>query len=307
MLNNPFLHPGQFYKGNLHTHSTNSDGTHTPEDVIAFYRNADYDFIALSDHFLEDYGWRISDTRALRSDDFTTLIAAELHAPRTGVGELWHIKALGLPLDFAPPVNGETGPQLAERAAAAGAFIGIVHPSWYGLTSEDAYEIPCAHAVEIYNHGSAVEVDRGNDWPFCDLLLNDGWRLHGYASDDAHHLTHDCLGGWVHVKARSLDPDLLLEALKNGQYYSSQGPDIRDITIGADADEVRVKCSPAETIVISGRGARSGSVRGEALCEAVFPLRRYRDAYFRITVIDHQGRKAWSNPVWMDEKGFAQR
>jgi len=300
MLNNPFARPGRFYRGNLHTHSTNSDGRHPPEDVIAFYRDAGYDFLALTDHFLERYGWTISDTRPLRDAGFTTLIAAELHAPRTMVGELWHIKAIGLPLDFAPPVNGETGPELAARAAETGAFIGLVHPSWYGLTTEDAREIPFAHAIEIYNHGSAVEVDRGSDWPFCDLLLNDGWRLSGYASDDAHHLTHDCLGGWTHVKAPSLDPELLLAGLKQGHYYSSQGPEIADIAVAEDGSEVRIACSPAATIAITGRGSRSQSQRGEALEEAVFPLRRFEGAYFRVTVIDEAGCKAWSNPIWMD-------
>jgi hypothetical protein len=300
MLNNPFALPGQFYRGNLHTHSTNSDGRHPPADVIAFYRNAGYDFLALTDHFMEQYGWKISDTRPLRDDGFTTLLAAELHAPRTRVGELWHIKAVGLPLDFAPPVNGETGPELAARAAETGAFIGLVHPSWYGLTTEDARQIPFAHAIEIYNHGSAVEVDRGSDWPFCDLLLNDGWRLSGYASDDAHHLTHDCLGGWVHVRAPSLEPEALLESLKQGRYYSSQGPEITDIAVDDGEDEVRITCSPAATIAITGRGSRSQSLRGTALEAAVFPLRRFEGAYFRITVIDDRDRKAWSNPIWLD-------
>ena len=300
MLNNPFALPGQFYRGNLHTHSTNSDGRHPPEDVIAFYRNAGYDFLALTDHFMEQYGWKISDTRPLRDDGFTTLIAAELHAPRTRVGELWHIKAIGLPLDFAAPVNGETGPQLAARAAETGAFIGLVHPSWYGLTTEDAREIPFAHAIEIYNHGSAVEVDRGSDWPFCDLLLNDGWRLSGYASDDAHQLTHDCLGGWVQVKASSLDPDLLLAGLKQGHYYSSQGPEIADIAVAEDGSEVHIASSPAATIAITGRGSRSQSLRGEALDKAVFPLRRFKGSYFRVTVIDAADRRAWSNPIWLD-------
>ncbi len=300
MLNNPFAQPGRFYKGNLHTHSTNSDGTHPPEDVIAFYRDARYDFLALSDHFLDCYGWKISDTRPLRSEGFTTLIAAELHAPRTNVGELWHIKAVGLPLEFEPLVNGETGPELAARAAESGAFIGIVHPSWYGLTTEDARQISCAHAVEIYNHGSAVEVDRGSDWPFCDLLLNDGWRLTGYASDDAHHLTHDCLGGWVQVKAGSLDPEHLLESLKRGLYYSSQGPEIFDIAIDQGAEEVRIACSQATAIAIAGRGAKAQSTLGRGLTEAAFPLRRFAGSYFRVTVTDEGGRKAWSNPLWLD-------
>ncbi len=298
MHNQPFAQPGRFYRGNLHSHSTNSDGTYPPGHVTQFYRKAGYDFLALTDHFLAAYGWTVSDTRDLRGDDFTTLIAAELHAPATRLGELWHIKAIGLPLDFAPPVNGESGPEMARRAAQAGAFIGIVHPSWYGLTPEDARQIPFAHAIEIYNHGSAVEVDRGSDWPFCDMLLNDGWRLTGYASDDAHLLTHDCLGGWVQVKAESLAPEALLDALKAGRYYSSQGPEIHDVRIAHG--EVKIACSPASGIAITGRGSRNQRIRGAGITEATLSLKRFKDGYLRVTVTDAQGRKAWSNPIWLD-------
>lgn len=28
-----------WYKGNLHTHTTNSDGAYTPEETIALYKN----------------------------------------------------------------------------------------------------------------------------------------------------------------------------------------------------------------------------------------------------------------------------
>ena len=298
MHDHAFAQEGRFYRGNLHTHSTNSDGVLPPGEVIARYRAAGYDFLALTDHFMARYDFPVTDTRAFRDEDFTTLIAAELHAPRTRAGELWHIKAIGLPLDFAPLGENESGPEIARRAAEAGAFIGIVHPSWYGLTVEDAREIEVAHAVEIYNHGSAVEVDRGNDWPFCDLLLNEGWRLGGYASDDAHHLEHDAFGGWVHVKAPSLCPDALLAALKAGHYYSSQGPEIVDLRI--DDAQVHVECSAASVIAITGHGARSAHLRGEGMTSASLPLTRFPDGYFRLTVTDAHGRRAWTNPLWRD-------
>ncbi len=299
MHNLPFDRPGRFYKGNLHTHSTNSDGVFPPDQVIGYYRDNGYDFLALTDHFMARYDWPISDTRHLRSDDFTTLISAELHAPETKLGEYWHIKAVGLPLDFAPNQEGESGPDVARRAYEAGAFIGIVHPSWYGLTREDALELPFAHAIEIYNHGSAVEVDRGVDWPFCEMLLNEGWRLNGYATDDAHLLTHDSLGGWVQVKADSLAPEALLGALKEGHFYSSQGPEIHDLRF--DGDDVVIECSPAYSISLSGRGSKSNNQMGEDMTSARLPWRRYEGSYFRVTVADRAGRKAWSNPIWLDE------
>ena len=104
----------------------------------------------------------------------------------TSVGELWHILAAGLPDDFPPPDKDETGPQLAARARAAGAFVAIAHPAWSQLTIEDGRALTAAHAVEIYNHGSAVMTDRGDGFYLLDQLLNEGQRLTAIATDDAH-------------------------------------------------------------------------------------------------------------------------
>lgn len=295
--NHPFGRGGRFHRGNMHTHSTNSDGVHSPETVCAKYREQGYGFLVLSDHFMDDYKYPVTDTRAYRTKDFTTILGAELHAPKTELGELWHIKAVGLPLDFEPNRPGESGPEVGKRAYEAGAFIGIVHPSWYGLTRNDARAVPYAHAVEIYNHGSAVEVDRGHDWPYLDALLNDGERLTGYASDDAHYLTHDFLGGWVMVQADELEPDALLASLKAGRYYSSQGPEIHDIAI--DGDEVVVRCSPASAVSVVGRGSKSQSQVGDEIEAARLRIKRFAGSWFRVTVIDKEGKKAWSNPIWL--------
>jgi hypothetical protein len=293
-----FSRSGSFFKGNIHTHSTNSDGKLAPADVCKAYREKGYDFLVMTDHFMEVYGFPVTDTRPYRTDDFTTIIGAELHAPETCVGEIWHIKSIGLPFDFEPLREGETGPEIAKRAHDAGAFIGIVHPSWYGLTHDDARELPFAHAVEIYNHGSAVEVDRGHDWPFLDVLLNEGKRMSGYAVDDAHELTHDWLGGWVMVQSDENDPDALLESLKAGRYYSSMGPEIHDIAI--EGDKVTVRCSPASVISLQGRGSRSKREMGDDLETATFDLYPFENSYFRVTVHDAKGCRAWSNPYWLD-------
>lgn len=298
MKNLPFGRPGNFYRGNLHTHSTNSDGLLEPGEVCRRYREAGYDFIALTEHFMDHFDFPLTDTRPYRGDGFTTLISAELHQGKIIVGETWHILAVGLPLDFARPEPDESAVAIAERAAATGAFIGIVHPSWYGLTIEDAKTIHCAHGVEIYNHGSHVEVHRGEDWPFCDQLLNEGWRLSGFATDDAHTLSHDAFGGWVHVLAEDNDPDALLQSLKAGHYYSSQGPEIHDISI--DDGEVHIACSPASLISLQGRGSRGKYISGNNMAKASFPTDTFKESYFRVTVCNQQGQRAWSNPIWFD-------
>jgi len=293
----PFARAGRFWRGNLHTHSTRSDGKLPPEAVADFYQRAGYDFLALTDHFWEVYGYPVTDTRALRSKSFTTLIGAELHAPLTAKGHDWHILAVGLPLDYAPWTGGETIQSMCRRAVGAGAFLGIAHPQWYGLTTEDALSIPEAHAVEIYNHSCAVECDRGDGLVVLEEVLAAGRRLNAYAADDAHFKSPDAAGGWVMVKAEKLEPELLLEALKRGDYYSSQGPEIHDIAVSGE--KVKVACSPAAWVSVAGSGTGSRCSHGHDLERVTLPLECFgEDGWFRITVTDAKNRRAWSNPVW---------
>lgn len=294
----PFDMPGHFYRGNLHTHSDCSDGALATSQVVQVYRDAGYDFIALTDHFLERYGWPVTDTRALRTDNFTTLLGAELHAPEVDTGGPWHIVATGLPLDFEPPAPAETGPELAKRAAAAGAFIGIAHPAWYGLTLSEAQTMTAAHAVEIYNETCARLNDRGDSWYLCDALLSGGRHLTAYAADDAHFVGRpDSCAAWVQVRAERLDPVCILAALKAGYYYSSQGPEIHDITI--EDSQISVDCSPARAVFVTGRGAAAQSRLGEDLSHCTLSLESFAGSYCRVTVVDPADKRAWSNPIWL--------
>jgi hypothetical protein len=303
----PFSAPGRFWRGNLHTHSNLSDGALEPKAVVDAYKAAGYDFMQLSEHFIEHFGYPIADTRAFRSNSFTTLLGAELHAPETAVGELWHIVAAGLPLDFPRNLPGETGAGVAQRAREAGAFIGIAHPAWSQLTIEDGRAIASAHAVEIYNHGCAIENDRGDGWYLLDQMLTEGSRLSAFATDDAHFKTPDHFGGWVHVKAESLDPEDLLASLKRGDYYSSMGPQFHAIEI--EGKDIAISCSPVDTITVICGNSRSAVRNGRAITEASFDLTKLErgwlvkrpSPWFRVVAIDHAGRRAWSNPIWWDE------
>jgi hypothetical protein len=303
----PFSSPGRFWRGNLHTHSNLSDGALPLDEVVSRYKAVGYDFIMMSEHFTHHFNYPIADTRHLRGNDFTTILGAELHAPVTSAGEWWHIVAAGLPLDFAPVLSGETGPQIAKRAADAGAFIGIAHPAWSQLTIEDGRALSFAHAVEIYNHGCAVECDRGDGFYLLDQLLNEGHKhLSAFATDDAHFKNADQFGGWVHVKSQSLDPDVLLSALKRGDYYSSQGPQFHDIS--RDGHELTVTCSPVDTIAVVCGISRTTIKMGRAITGASLDMRKLEDGWmmqktspwFRVVLIDNAGRRAWSNPVWVD-------
>ncbi len=291
---------GKFYKGNLHTHSTASDGRCSPEEVCRRYKEAGYDFLSLTDHFLENYNYPLTDTRAFQTEGFTTLIGAELHTGQIEVGELWHILAVGLPLDFKPGPKDETGPELAQRALAAGAFVAAAHPSWYSLSENDILSLGNIHAIEIYNAVSADYNDRPESWHIADTLLAKGHRYSTCATDDYHAMPdrYDLGRGWVQVKSESGNPNDLLAALKAGHYYSSTGPEIHTIEISGD--KLYVRCSAAERIFVTGKGAKATHVAGYGLVEAEFNIAKFQDSYCRVTVRDtHEGR-AWSNPIWFD-------
>lgn len=51
----------KWYRGNLHTHTTVSDGRYTPEEAIALYQRMGYDFLALTDHWKLSQGGRWQD------------------------------------------------------------------------------------------------------------------------------------------------------------------------------------------------------------------------------------------------------
>ncbi len=295
----PFDRPGRFWRGNLHTHSDQSDGALTPAATAQYYRNAGYDFLAVTDHFRSEYGFPLTDTTPLRTEDFTTLLGAELHAPRTEIGSSWHIVAVGLPLGFAPPGPEETGPRLARRARAAGAFVGMAHPAASLLSIADAESLDAAHAVEVYNALAARE-DRGDSWHLTDVLLNRGHRLHAYAADDAHLQPQDPPGcaAWVQVRAESLDPEQLLAALKAEHYYSSTGPEL--VGVGLTGEHVTVRCSPVRKILVTGGAPGAQVVQGEALTECTLPLAMFRGGFLRVTVEDAAGGRAWSNPIRLE-------
>ncbi len=292
------------YRGNLHGHSTHSDGRNSPADVVRLYRDAGYHFTCLSEHYWSNPRFcaaTLNDASALDRDDFITLLSAELHChgklyDRDG---LWHIVANGLPPGFAMAGETETGPELVSRAVAAGAYVTIAHPEWYSLTDAEAQALAeaGAHGVEIYNHASAIDAARGGGTATVDYLLHQGFPTHITATDDSHDIPRDAFGGWVMVAARDLTSDAILAALKAGDFYASTGPDILSIT--RDGTVIEIETSPVQRIILAADKHHAEPVAGDGITRARFDLKKFDPAFVRIVAIDARGRSAWSNPYWL--------
>ena len=299
-----FGNKGNFFKGNLHGHSNESDGKLTPEDVCNAYIEKGYDFISITDHFLKMFNYPITSPE-LKIKNFTVIPGAELHTSKMENGELWHLLALGLNDKFKPPdqpnflinTKSENIENLSSRLFDSGAFVSLTHPEWNGMTLKDTLKINKAHAIEIYNHSCAIECDRGSGVAVLDQILNYGKELNIIATDDSHFHIDDAFGGWVMVKSEINSEEEILEALKNGHYYSSQGPDFKNIKV--QKGRLEVLCSPVEKIIVSGYGSASIYKNKTSMKSAVFNLGLLpQEKWLRITIIDSKGKKAWTNPIY---------
>ena len=129
------------------------------------------------------------------------------------------------------------------------------------------------------------------------------------AADDAHFHNGDldAFGGYVMVKSDISRTRSLLDALKAGEFYSSQGPRIYNVEV--TKHEVRVECSPVHTIALVTSASSALSRVGRGLTQATIEFAEvakwaWRDPpqlkWFRIVAIDGPRRRAWTNPIWID-------
>jgi hypothetical protein len=289
---NPFEIEGNWYKGNLHSHTTNSDGWLSPQQLCEAYRAAGYHFMAITDH------GKITDVAPLSRPDFLVLSGAEYGARGPEVGS-YHIVAVDIPGPVASPQDGGVR-GLARAIADAGGVSILAHPYWSGLGTADMLAADECLALEVFNSGCQVEVGRGISDIHWDDVLSHGRRTFAVASDDAHHPTPGgYLSGWTMVKADSFTRESVMQALRLGRFYSSTGPALHDVRVAGD--EIVVLCSPARTIALlsnpEGRGNYKAAPPGQTLTEVRFPLPK--GTYLRVQVTDALGQVAWSNPFFL--------
>ena len=101
------------------------------------------------------------------------------------------------------------------------------------------------------------------------------------------------------MKALDLTVESIMEGIGRGRFYSSNGPEIQDVEV--DGGEIRVASSPVKSIAfISNEGhGENNTVEEGSLEEAVYAVTG-SEAYVRIEITDRSGRKAWSNPVYVE-------
>ncbi len=309
-----------WFKGNVHAHSTISDGKLSPEEVAELYKKHGYSFLAFSEHQCHTYHANLEDP------SFIILPAIERNKSFGNPKRYFHVNGILGPkyltdaairppynhMEYVPMPNLDDYPKAAQKSIdellEAGYMVMFNHPNWSFNCFNDLLSVNGYFAVEILNYTSQVESGIGFSTVYWDALLRSGRKVWGIAADDNHNGNKfgeappdwDSFGGWVMVNATELSHEAITSALLNGKFYSTMGPEIYHLAY--DGKNVYVECSPVQTIRFISyfpHGYCRRDRHGKNIESAEYELRS-TEKYVRVECVDEMGRIAWSNPIFLD-------
>ena len=238
---------GVWLKTALHTHTSDTDGELPPRAVAEHYEWAGFDVLAITDH------WTL--TSVPSSEHLLVITGAELAVDPLGKGRYTEILAIGI--DEIPEDPGgdrayweridnydfKTFPDLSTAAAfitGQGGAAFVAHPYWSGLPPEVILNAEGLTGLELFNASSERENGRGDSSYIWDLALEAGRSLSAIATDDSHYPLFDIGDAWTMVRAADRSRDAVLDSLRAGRTYASNGPVLHDVRRDGDRIEVAV-------------------------------------------------------------------
>lgn len=331
----PVVAQAEWYRGNTHTHTNNSDGNASPDTVVRWYKDHGYQFAFITDH---EHVTDVTSLNALfgAAERFLVLPGQEItqwSADKTRLAA--HINSLftteviwprgdrtcrgggcGATAAATVPLADTFKANIASVLATKG-IAQINHPNYrWAVKPEDLFEIPeTGCLLEIWNGQGQINNlggtdDNGDTRPsaegYWDILLSRGKKVWGVASDDSHDFDeHPDPDGsapgqaWIMVRAPALTPPHIEAALRAGDFYASTGVALAEI----------VATSSELSLTVSER--RAGTARyltrfigkdGKVLAEVAGTKPTYRfkggEMYVRATITDSNGNHAWTQPIF---------
>lgn len=274
-------------KGNLHMHTTRSDGIKAPADAIAVYQQAGYDFVALTDHYRFSGGGMEGETLILSGAEYDSVSAEGL--------EVFHIVCAGAQED--PGVlRTDTVQQTIDKINASGGIAILAHPQWSLQTLGGVLPLKGLAGLEIYNSVSAPPMNcRPDSSYFSDLLSARGKYMGCMAADDCHPYTFEACKSWIMVNTGDKSREGILAAIKDGGYYATQGPGI--FAVSTDGCKIHVECSPVKTAIFFTNLPWSSNRVLEGDITAFDYEMTGQESFVRVQIIDEAGGSAWLSPI----------
>ena len=307
--------PLHWYKGNTHTHTLNSDGDSTPDDVVRWYREHGYQFLVLTDH---NFQTRVEGLNALHAADEKFLVVKGEEVTSTAGGKPVHVNGLDANRRIGTQTGAADSTALDVLQRSVDAIRGasgvphINHPNFgWALTTEDLRRVRNYKLFEIFNGHPEVNNLGGGGVPgleeIWDRLLSRGMLVYGIAVDDAHVFKKpgdpSVSGpgrGWVVVRAAQLEGRALLDVMERGDFYASTGVvlDALDVTSKSMTIKVKPAVSSKYRIQFIGRDGRVLTEVADASATYTFTG---SEGYVRAKVIESNARLAWCQPVMVTQ------
>jgi len=300
----------RWYKGNTHTHTLNSDGDSSPDDVTKWYRQHGYQFLVLTDHNV------LTSVEALNAlhglDDRFLVIRGEEVTDRFGAKPI-HVNGFAVSRLVEPQGGSslvETMQRDVDAIRAVKGIPSINHPNFgWAITADELKQVRNTKLFEIFNGHPQVNNLGGGGVPgleeVWDALLGGGLLLYGLAVDDAHHFTRpdDRTAarpgqGWVVVRADTLTPRAILDAMERGDFYSSTGVELSDYSVDETAITITIRTTTFSKYRVQFIG-RGGKLLSEVTSSPATYQFRGGEGYVRARVIESNGAMAWTQPVFL--------
>ena len=307
-----------WFKGNLHTHTNKSDGDSSPETVVDWYSNNKYDFLVLSDH---------NHLTILNSDQTKLLLIPgeeiTLNLPYT-----IHVNAIGIKKVIEPtirPTKVKTLQANIDNIINSGGLAEINHPNFrWALNEKDLVQIRGAHFIEVFNgnynthnYGGGGKKSVEEMW---DEMLSKKIKIWGVAVDDSHHFKeefaphrHNPGRGWVEVFSKDLSEKNILDSMRNGNFYFSNGVKFKNISFNKEKIELSISGdyfnkglsnslvtdSKYTTQLISNDGEIIEEVDGKSVKFNLIK-KNQNYTYFRTKTISSTGSIGWTQPIFIN-------
>lgn len=294
-----FKQDGNWYKGNLHMHTTLSDGKILPGEACDIYREKGYDFIAITDHR--------KPSRAGEHKGMVLIPGAEWDYGNGREYPVYHILSIGTESDLQlcdfyregklPVGNVITPQKIIDRINAAGGIAILAHPAWSLMEPGEMMDMKGIVAAEVYNSVSGVpwNANRADSSYYFDLWAAKGRLVPCVASDDSHWYSGEQTRAFTMVQAEEKSVNGILEALRKGRFYASCGPRFEQVSY--DEEQVIIECSEdvKRIVVYSNSVWVDQRVFDNPCGKAIYHISDM-DRYIRIELIDGAGQKAWCSP-----------
>jgi hypothetical protein len=298
----------QWFKGNTHCHTTNSDGDLPPRPVVRWYRDHGYNFVVITDHnLLTDPTYLDTD----KSDDFLLIPGEEVS---DGFADKpLHINAINI-REVIPPQKGESIPATLQNNVDAilkqGGLAQLNHPNWrWAFTDREITQVKGARLLEIYNFsyncnnfGAGGEPGMEEIW---DRVLSAGILIYGVASDDAHDYTGEFSPkksnpgtGWIMVKAAALTTEAIFGALERGDFYATNGVLLKDIQISETEYRVDIAAESQARYTTAFIG-KDGSILKEVFGTTAVYAFQGDELYVRARISSSSGEFAITQPLML--------